>query len=364
MKKLEISKKDLKNNINIIKSIIDENTVKIIAVVKANGMGLGLIEYANFLIQNGIKTLAVSNFEEAIYLRNAGIEEEILMLSPTIVKKELKLLIENDITLTISSLEECVIIEKILENLNKECINAHLKIDTGFGRYGFLYNDINSIIKVFEKSKIKILGTYTHFSKPNDKKWTTLQFNRYMGVVKTMTEKGFNLGLLHCCASTAFLKYPEMRLDAIRIGSIIQGRTLIKVNNLVKIGKFKTNIAEIKKLPKGYNISYGNTYKTKKETKVAIIPVGYMDGLNRNKLRDDFSLKNNLLSVGIEIRKIFKDNSLKVKINNNYFKVIGRLGMYHSIIDITNSDNINIGDEVELEITPLQTNDTIRREYI
>lgn len=366
MKKLEINENDLKNNLNIIKSIIDEseNKTQIIAVVKANGMGLGLTEYANFLIQNNIDILAVANFEEAIALREAHVQNEILMLSPTIIKKELKLLIENDITLTISSLEEYKLIGKIANDLEGKKVKAHLKIDTGFGRYGFLYNDITSIIKIFENPKIEILGAYTHFSKPNDKKWTTLQFNRFMSSVKNIIEKGYNLGMLHCCASTAFLEYPEMWLDAVRIGSAIQGRTLKKVNNLVKIGKFKTNITEIKNLPKGYNISYGNTYKTKRDTTIAIIPVGYMDGLNKNKLRDDFSLKNNLISVGMEIKKLFRENCLKAKIDGKYFKIIGRLGMYHSIIDITNSNNINIGDEVELEITPLQTNDIIRREYI
>lgn len=367
MKKLEINENDLKNNLNIIKSIIEkeENNPQIIAVVKANGMGLGLIEYANFLIENGINILAVSNFEEALMLREAEIKSEILMLSPTIIKKELKLLIQNDITLTISSLDEYKLIEEVLEEIeSKEEIKAHLKIDTGFGRYGFLYNDISSMLEIFKNSKIKIIGAYTHFSKPNNRKWTTLQFNRFMSVIKNITQKGYNIKMLHCCSSTAFLEYPQMWLDAVRIGSAIQGRTLKKVDNLVKIGSFKTNIIEIKKLPKGYNISYGNTYKTKKDTTIAIIPVGYMDGLNKNKLRDDFSLKNNLISVGMEIKKIFKNNNLKVKINGKYFKIIGRLGMYHSIIDITNSNNINIGDEVELEITPLQTNDMIRREYI
>ena len=117
-------------------------------------------------------------------------------------------------------------------------------------------------------------------------------------------------------------------------------------------------------LPKGYNISYGNTYKTKKETKIAIVPVGYVDGLNKNKLRDDFSFKNNVISILMEIKKLFKNNSIKVKINNTEYNVIGRLGMFHAVIDITKSTDIKVGDEVELDITPLQANENIRREYI
>ena len=364
MKKLEISKENLINNINIIKSIANEQNNKIIAVVKANGMGLDLIKYSKILLENGIDMLAVANYEEAILLRKEKVKANILMLSPCIEKKELQLLIENDITLTISNLDEYKLIQDILTEEKELEVKAHIKIDTGFGRYGFLYNDVPSITEIFKDERIKILGTYTHFSKPQDKKWTTLQFNRFMSIVKNLIDKGYNLGMLHASSSTAFLKYPEMRLDAIRIGSVFQGRTLVNCKGLIKIGKFKTNIIEIKNLPKGYNISYGNTYRTKKETTVAIIPIGYMDGFNAGKLRDDFSIKNNLIAIGMEIKKLFKDNNLKVKINSNYYKVIGRIGMYHSIIDITNSNNINIGDEVEVNITPLQTNDIIRREYI
>lgn len=373
MKKLEINRKDLKNNIDIIKKIAytngkDDkgNNLKIIGVVKGNGIGLGLKQYSKFLINNGITTLAVSNVEEAIKLRNAGVQEDIIMLSPVSVKNELKSLIDKNIILTISSLKDvCLIEEMIQKNDGLQSVQAHLKIDTGLGRYGILYSNTEEILDVFKKCKnIKIVGTYTHFSKPNNEKWTNIQFNRFMEVISFIKMKKFDPGILHCCASTAFLKYPMMRLNAVRIGSAFQGRTLVKQNDLKKIGEFKTSIVEIKMLPKGYTISYNNTYKTKKDTRIAIIPVGYMDGFNKNKMRDDFSFKNNIIAIGMEAKKIFKDNHLKVKINNKEYNIIGKIGMYHSIIDITNSEDIKIGDIVTLEITPLQTNEEIRREYV
>ena len=86
-----------------------------------------------------------------------------------------------------------------------------------------------------------------------------------------------------------------MRLNAVRLGSVFQGRTLMKNTGLIKIGKFKTSIIEIKSLPKDYNISYGNAYTTKKETKIAIIPVGYKDGLNSGPKRDNFKFSNNII---------------------------------------------------------------------
>lgn len=376
MKVLEISKDNLRHNIKLIKNKVEKESpdVKIYAVVKANGVGLGLIEYTKFLIENAIKSFAVARIEEAINLRQADIKEEILMLTPSIEKNELKMLIQNDITLTIGSLEEIKILKEVVEKLKEEInkktelkkVKVHIKIDTGFGRYGFLYSDFVSILSAFKSidENIEIEGLYTHFSETKDEKWTNLQYNRFLEVIEFLKKNGYVPKYLHCSASSAFMKYPKMRLNAVRLGSVFQGRTLMKNTGLIKIGKFKTSIIEIKTLPAGYNISYGKTYKTKRETKVAVIPVGYKDGLNQANKRDNFKFSNNIIAVLMEIKKIFKDNRLEAKINGKTYKIIGRLGMYHSIIDITGSENIKINDIVNLDITPLQTNDEIRREYV
>lgn len=127
-------------------------------------MGLGLEEYSKFLIENGIKILAVANLEEAITLRKIGIEEEILMMTPILSKKELQLLIENDITITLGNFEEFEIAE-LLAKENQKQINAHIKVDTGFGRYGFLSGEKEIILEIFKKSRnVKITRyVYTFF---------------------------------------------------------------------------------------------------------------------------------------------------------------------------------------------------------
>ena len=367
MKKVVISKKDLKNNIELAQSELtgkddNGNKVKLIAVVKSNGMGLDLIEYSKFLIKNGINFLAVATCEEAVKLRKAGISAEILMLSPVITKKEVKELIDNDITLTIDSIEQIKLCENLLDEKN---INAHIKIDTGFGRYGFLYTEKDKIIEAMKMCKnIQITGMYTHFSKAIDRQWTMEQFDRFLDVIAIVRKNGLNPGLLHCCNSTAFMLYKNMHLNAVRIGSYLQGRVLVNNRkNLKKIGIFKTHIVEIKTVPKGYNISYGKNFKTRRETRIGIIPVGYVDGLNRKKIRDSFKLSENITAVLMEIKKLFKDNSIKVTINDKDYKIIGRLGMYHAIVDITDSD-VKLDDEVILDINPLNANSDIRREYI
>lgn len=368
MKVIEVSKEDLKYNLDIINNILKEKSpeknVDIIAVVKANGIGLDLIQYSKFLIENGINKLAVATTEEAIKLREAGIKEEILLMSPTIEKEEIELLINNGITITIGSLEEKKILEEIASNIEHD-VRIQIKIDTGFARYGFIFTEKEKILNCYNlPENIKVTGIFTHFSNPKDEKWTNLQFNRFMEVIDFLKQNNLEIGMKHCCSSTALLKYPSMYLDAVRIGSVIQGRVLDNSYGFKKIGVFKSSITEIKVLPKGYNISYSNTFKTKKVTKIAIVPVGYYDGFNKNRLRDDFSFKNNIIAVLMEIKKVFTDNRLRVKINNESYKVIGRLGMYHTIIDISNSSNISIGTEVILEIAPLQANEEIRRLYI
>ena len=370
MKVIEISKEDLKHNLNVVKSIIEKNgetkKPKIIAVVKSNGLGLDIVKYAKFLLGEGITDLAVSTNEEAMKLVKSEIDCNIMMLSPTMIEEELIELIENNITVTIGSKEELELLKKVASNYDKN-INVQIKVDTGFARYGFLYTQKEEILKCYTAlsvNNIKLIGIFTHFSNAIDEKWTNTQFKRFTDVLEFLKQNNVNYGIAHACASTAFLKYPYMYLDAVRLGSVIQGRVMTEKNDFKKIGVFKSKITEIKDLPKGYNVSYTNTYKTKRETKVAIVPVGCYDGFNKNRLLDDFSIKNKIISVLMEIKKLFTDTTLKVKINNESYRVIGRLGMYHSIVDITNSKNIEIGDEVIFDIAPLQANEEIRREYL
>ena len=282
MKALIIEKKDLKHNIQRIKEFINpdnkEKKTEIIAVIKGNAYGLGLIEYAEFLIDNGINFFAVASTEEAVQLRKNGIKEKILMLSSTVEKQEVEELIQNDIILTVGSKEAMQVVNELAKVADKQ-VQVHLKIDTGFGRYGFIYDNVKEIIDAVKLStNIKITGTYSHYSVAFNKKsqYTEMQFNRFMKVIESLRENKIETGMLHICNSSAALKYENQHLDAVRIGSAFLGRIIVPNSiGLRKIGYLKTNIYEIKDLEKGNNIGYSNSYKTKKKTTVAILPCGY-----------------------------------------------------------------------------------------
>lgn len=283
MKELVIKKEDLRHNICKIKEFNNKrkddngNSSKIIAVVKSNGYGLDLIQYANFLIDNGIDFLAVSGVEDVVKLRNAKITNDILMLSSTCIYEDLETLINNNAIITIGSKEDVLAINELIKKNNIEKVRAHIKIDTGFSRYGFTYSKKEELILELKdlSNKVKIEGTFSHFSSSfYDDKYTKKQFERFIDIIELLKMNDIETGMKHICNSSAFLKFPLMHLNAVRIGSAFLGR--LSCNNeigLKKIGSFNTKISEIKTIDKNTFVGYSNAFKTKKETKIAIIPV-------------------------------------------------------------------------------------------
>lgn len=371
MNTLVINKEDLRHNINKIKEYAKKSgqddagkDVKIIAVVKGNGYGMGIVEYTKFLIDNGISMFAVSTMEEALKLRKEGIKEEILMLSSTAIEDDVRTLVKNKIILTIGSKEDIIIAEKIGKEEN-QTIRVHLKIDTGFGRYGFVYSKRDEMVEALKNiQNVKIEGTYTHFSISFfDEKYTKLQFKRFIDVIEVLKMNKIETGMLHVCNSSAFVKHREMYLNAVRIGSAFLGRLSFENNvGLKKIGYLESAVSEIKDLPKGFNVGYSNTYKTKTETKIAVIPCGYMDGINIINNRDMFRTIDKLRYIVRDIKDFFKKQKIYIKIKDKNYEIIGRIGTYHIICNISNSD-IKIGDKVIINVNPKFVDSSIRREY-
>ena len=371
MNTLVIEKEDLRHNIEQVKRFADKsgkddkgNPVKIIAVVKANGYGLGLIEYTKFLIDNGISFFAVATMEEALQLRKAGIKEDILMLSATAIKEDVETLLQNNIIITIGSKADIEVAEKIGEEQNKK-IRAHIKIDTGFGRYGFIYNNRDEMVETLKGMKsVKIEGTFSHFSISFfDDKYTKTQFQRFIDTIEVLKMNQIETGMLHICNSSAFLKFPNMHLNAVRIGSAFLGRLSFQNTiGLKKIAHLEAQVAEIKELPKGFNIGYSNTYTTPRKMKVAIIPCGYMDGMNVKNDKDMFRMIDKLRYLSESMKVFFKKQAMYVKINGSNCKILGRIGTYHVVCDISGKD-VKIGDTASFSVNTKFVDSSIRREY-
>ena len=163
MKVLRINKEDLKHNINIIKSIVKRSAVddkgkspKIIGVVKGNGYGLGLVEFSKFLIKNGIKILAVSSVEEALELKRAKIDNDVMLLSGTSIRTDFMKLVNKDVIISLTSFEDIEVLNRILKNKDK-VQRVQIKIDTGFNRYGFKYEDLDELLEVLKSDESKKL---------------------------------------------------------------------------------------------------------------------------------------------------------------------------------------------------------------
>ncbi len=372
MSKLVIEKKDLQHNIKKIKEhakVNGENDsgedVKIIAVIKANAYGLDMKQYVQFLIDNGISFFAVSTVEEAVKFRKLGFKEKLLMLSSTSVKEDVEKLVENNVILSVGSKEAMTIASEIAKANNKK-LKVHLKIDTGFGRYGFMYYNREEIVESIKNNdNLEIDGTFTHFSNAfYDDKYTKMQFDRFIDCIEVLKMNDINPGMLHVCNSSAFIKFPEMHLNAVRVGSAFLGRLSFQNNlGLKKIAKLESKVVEVKEIKKGEYIGYSNGYKTKKKIKIAVIPCGYIEGFNLKTGRDLFRTVDKIRNLVTEIKNLFKKQRIYVEIKGKNCEVLGRIGTYHVIADITNKD-IEIGDKVELSINPTLVDSIVERKYI
>ena len=365
MKLLEIKTNDLEYNIKKIKERANE--AKIIAVIKGNGYGLGLKEFANFLVDHGINYLAVSSIEEAVELATMNLDATILCLEATSVKNEIEQLFEKNVVITIGDIESAKILNEIAKRENKKA-HVHLKVDTGFSRYGFLYDNKEEILKtITESTSIFVEGIFSHFSYAysKDKNYTELQYKRFVDIKEFLEKNNINIPMYHICNSSAFLKYyDDMFLNAVRIGSAFLGR--ISVPNTIglkKIGILKSNVVEIKEIKKGTAVGYSNSEVVKKDTKIAIVPVGYSDGFHIGVKNDTFKFIDKIRILKNAIQDCFKKDKIYISISGKKYPVIGRVGMNHITVDITNSD-IKIDEEVELEIAPVLVSSKIRREYI
>lgn len=320
---IEIDLKALEHNYMQIKKMLNDN-VDIIAVVKSNAYGHGANIVVPYLASLGIKTFAVATIDEAIAIRNMGVAKDVLILGYT---KENRFgdLLKYDLIQTVFSYEYAT---KMFKNTR-----VHLKIDTGMHRLGVDYDDFNTIDKLVKLNNIKIEGVFSHLASSElvegfYREFNLLQLERFNEVVKYLKEFLGDVKY-HILASYGLINYPQYQFNCVRVGMLFYGFLSSEDKQLAEnlkqqnVLSLKSLIAQIKEINSDEYIGYDNTYKTIKKTKVAVIPIGYYDGLPRN----------------------LSNTELDVMINGKCCPVIGNICMDQLMVDVTNVD-VCINDEV------------------
>lgn len=331
--RIEISKGALYKNIASFKRLMKRN-VKFCAVIKANAYGHGMNEVAD-LIKDKVDFFAVDNADDALSLRKSGIKIPILVMG-YIPVHEIGKIIENDISFVAYRKK---FLEKIVSLNPKSKAKIHIKIETGLNRQGIKSGELESLLKFILKYKeqIRVEGAYTHFANIEDTLepgFAFMQMENFKKELNTIYKRGIKPNLIHASASAGTILYPEFNFDMVRVGIGLYGywpSQETAVSALVKKMKVKLNpvltwksvVAQIKVVNKGESVGYGRTWYALKNTRIAVIPVGYSDGYDRG-----------LSGLG------------KVFIKNKPCPVIGRIAMNMFMADITAAKGVKEEDEV------------------
>lgn len=326
---IEINTHAIGNNIEIFRSIILPKT-KIMAVVKSNAYGHGLVDFSKEVVKKGVEWLAVDSVVEGLALRRESIDNPILVLGFTLPEMLNEAMLYN-LSVTVSSFST---INNIKANCQKS-IKAHIKVDTGLHRQGFLPEEMELLINTLKQNKhcIQVEGLYTHFAAAKDPmstEFTKKQIQIFKKWVDAFKNAGFS-PLIHASATAGTILFSESHFDIVRVGAGLYGiwtsqEIKEKYERVFKFEpalSWKTIISEIKIFKKGDAVGYDLTEKLERDSKIAICPIGYWHGYSRS-----------LSSIGF------------VLVNDVKVKVLGRISMDMIIIDITDVPQVEILDEV------------------
>lgn len=328
----EIHLDNLAFNFHSVKSFVGKD-LKYMAVVKADAYGHGAVECSKRLEQAGIDWFGVALPEEGVQLREAGIRKLILCLGSFWVGQEHQLL-NFDITPTIFRLE---IAEKFNQAAKELGVIAdvHIKVDTGMNRIGVRWDELNEFADELKKfENLKVDGIMTHFASADnlaENDFTNLQIKRFNDAVELLQEKGFRPTFKDLANSPASVAHPNSRGNMVRLGGVLYGLggdilpKNIEKPELKAVMSLHSKIAFIKRVPKGETLGYSRTFETERDSLIATIPIGYQDGYLRQL-----------------------SNQSQVIINGNFAKVVGRISMDWTLIDVTDIENVQVGDEVIL----------------
>lgn len=327
----EVNLDNLAHNMREVRRLAGKQSM-VTAVIKADGYGHGAVKIAQTLLDNGADRFAVAVLDEAIELRNAGFKTPILILGYTQPERAEET-VRFDLEQAVYSIEAAEALSKEAEVQGK-IAQLHIKIDTGMGRIGLQANEeaIDIISRIHGLPNINIKGIFTHFAVADetDKSYTEKQFKKFKWICDRLEEKDIKIEIKHCGNSATIIDLPDMHLNMVRAGIVLYGLAPSKDVQLEKLTlkevmSLKVRITHIKEIEAGESVSYGRKFIANEKVKIASLPIGYADGYTR------------LLSGKAE-----------ALVNGKRVPVVGRICMDQCMIDVTDIENVRVGDEVVL----------------
>ena len=327
-KELDISA--LKNNLDALNKIMPFGC-KMMAILKANAYGHGVKEVSSALVDFGVDAFAVATIDEGIEVRSFGIEGTILVLGYTCPTRADEL---NKYSLT-----QCVFDYDYAQKLSSRGyeVSVHIALDTGMHRLGIASDDVQAIESVYSLPNLIVDGIFSHLcvsdsSLDSDVEYTKKQINAFMTAVSRLEADGFEIKTKHIQSSYGLLNYPDLNFSYARIGISLYG--VDSSNGIVKnisvplapVLSLKSKIIQIRSLGAGEPVSYGRTFITERDSRIAVLPIGYADGYPR-------ALSGGVGSVIVCGKKV---------------PIVGRICMDQLMIDVTDVPDAEIDTVVTL----------------
>lgn len=283
---IEIDMDGLSHNVNVLKKALPKGC-SLMAVVKAQAYGHGMYQIAAHINRLGVKAFAAATVDEGIELRRYGISGEILILGYTAPARA-KDLSKYDLIQTLISYGYAM-------DLNKQGydVKTHIKIDTGMHRLGFNTEDLEKVSEVFTMKHIKVMGIYTHLCVADslddkDIYFTKMQIRGFYRMLKSLRERGITVPKVHIQSSYGLLNYPELKCDYVRAGIALYGvlsssddKTRLQLD-LKPVFSLKSRVILLRKVKKGDSVGYGRAFIAGRDSTIAILPIGYADGIPRS----------------------------------------------------------------------------------
>lgn len=330
MNYMEVSRNTLRRNAAAVCKAVG---VPVIGVVKCDGYGVTIPEAAAAWADAGVTMFAVSRPEEALTLRKFGFREEILLMSPVADEQMLEQMLANDVILTVTSVENALFYSEVT---GKYPIRVHVAVDTGMGRFGIRWTDTEQLKWLYSLAGFSFEGIFSHFAKSFESEYlhTGVQLQRFLRAVNAVEEAGYDVGIRHMANSAAALRYPETRLDAVRVGSALVGKLLVPSPVMLEaVSVCKAQAVDLKYFQPGDTTGYGSYCVLKHSAKAVVVALGREDGFGLTVLPDRLRFRD----LAACLRRVLSQwrNPPCVVFQGHKMPVLGRIGNQYTLFDAT-----------------------------